>query len=381
RKENPSHIAVCFDPKGGHTFRHEVYPEYKAGRDAQPEDITLSIPYIKRLLQAYHIPAIEADGYEADDIIGTLSRRAEAEGYTTYMMTPDKDYGQLVTNNTFMYRPSLRGQGFEIRGVAQICERYGINRPAQVIDMLALEGDKADNIPGCPGVGEKTASKLISEWDTVENLIAHTSELKGAIQRKIQDNADAIIFSKQLATIKTDVPIDTTIASLRRREPDTTALLALFDELEFKTMAARLKSQNGIKAEQIPPQPKTDTSGMGSLFDIPESVKTDQTPDTNKYQTLHTSDEINGIINQATAIGTVGITVYATGQAAMTADIHGIAIAIGRGDAAYIELPADPDHRSEVESILKPLLTNPAITLVSHDVKRDYLLLKREGIE
>ncbi|MDE6073882.1 MAG: DNA polymerase I, partial [Muribaculaceae bacterium] len=150
RKENPTHIAVCFDPKGGHTFRHEVYPEYKAGRDAQPEDITLSIPYIKRIIEAYNIPIVEMERYEADDIIGTLARRAESEGFTTYMMTPDKDYGQLVTDHTFMYRPSLGGKGFEIRGVKEVCEKYGIDSTSQVIDLLALEGDASDNIPGCP---------------------------------------------------------------------------------------------------------------------------------------------------------------------------------------------------------------------------------------
>lgn len=163
KKEEPGYMAVCFDPAGGHTFRHDAYPDYKAQRDKQPEDITLSIPYIKRILEAYRIPVIEIPGYEADDVIGTLSRRAEAEGFTTYMMTPDKDYGQLVTPKVFMYRPSLRGQGFEIRGPEQVCERYGIDRTSQVIDLLALEGDASDNVPGCPGVGEKTAAKLIKE--------------------------------------------------------------------------------------------------------------------------------------------------------------------------------------------------------------------------
>ncbi|MEE0978373.1 MAG: 5'-3' exonuclease H3TH domain-containing protein, partial [Muribaculaceae bacterium] len=171
RKENPTHMAVCFDPKGGHTFRHEAYPEYKAQRDAQPEDITLSIPYIKRIIEAYRIPIVEMEGYEADDIIGTLSRLAQPEGFDTYMMTPDKDYGQLVTDHVFMYRPALKGQGFEIRGVSEVCGRYGISDPLQVIDLLALEGDTADNIPGCPGVGEKTAAKLIQQFGSVENML------------------------------------------------------------------------------------------------------------------------------------------------------------------------------------------------------------------
>ena len=224
KKENPGYIAACFDPKG-RTFRHEAYPEYKAQREKQPEDITAAIPYIKEILAAYRIPVIEIDGYEADDVIATLSRMAEAEGYLTYMMTPDKDYGQLVTDRVLQYRPSLGGKGFELRGPAQVCERYGIERPAQVIDLLALEGDASDNVPGCPGVGEKTAVKLVGMYGSVEEIIAHAPEIKGAAGRRLADNAEQILFSKFLVTIKTDVPLGSlSIADLQRREPDTDAL-------------------------------------------------------------------------------------------------------------------------------------------------------------
>ena len=195
RKERPSHIAVCFDPPHGQTFRHEAYADYKAQREKQPEDITLSIPYIERILKAMRIPTIERDGYEADDVIGTLAVRAEHEGYTTYMMTPDKDYAQLVTDRILQYRPSLRGEGFEIRGPKEVCEKFGVNSPRQVIDLLALEGDASDNIPGCPGVGEKTAVKLLSEYGSVEDIIAHASGIKGALGRRISENADKIVFS------------------------------------------------------------------------------------------------------------------------------------------------------------------------------------------
>ena len=208
RKENPSHIAVCFDPPHGRTFRHEQFEAYKAQRDKQPEDITLAIPYIKRVLEGYRIPVIEVPGYEADDVIGTLATRAAAKGYDTYMMTPDKDYGQLVAPYIYMYRPALKGEGFEVRDVAKVCERYGIAEPRQVIDLLALEGDASDNIPGCPGVGEKTARKLIDEWGSVENLLENTDKLKGALQRRVIENADQIRMSKWLATICTDAPID-----------------------------------------------------------------------------------------------------------------------------------------------------------------------------
>ncbi len=216
RKENPSHIAVCFDPSGP-TFRHEEFADYKANRDKQPEDITASVPYIKRILEAYRIPVIEVKGYEADDVIGTLAKRAAAEGYDTYMMTPDKDYGQLVDDHIFMYRPALRGEGFEIRDAAKVCERYGIARPSQVIDLLALEGDASDNIPGCPGVGEKTARTLIETWGSVENLLENTDSLKGVLQKKVRENADQIRLSKYLATIKTDVPVDISVSSLERK--------------------------------------------------------------------------------------------------------------------------------------------------------------------
>lgn len=238
RKEKPTHIAVCFDPRGGHTFRHDAYPEYKAQRDKQPEDISIAVPYIKRILEAYNIPVIEVEGYEADDVIGTLSRRAEAEGFETYMMTPDKDYGQLVTDHVRMYRPALKGQGFEIRGPREVCERYGIERPSQVIDLLALEGDVSDNIPGCPGVGEKTAQKLIAEWGDVEGLIANTDKLKGALQKKIIENADKIRFSKFLVTIKTDVPLDITLDELARKPENVGELIDIYRELSSRRLSA-----------------------------------------------------------------------------------------------------------------------------------------------
>ena len=220
-KEQPTHIAVCFDPSGP-TFRHEAFEEYKAQREKQPEDITQSVPWIKRILNAMHIPVVEVDGYEADDVIGTLAQMADKDGYDTYMMTPDKDYGRLVTDRIRMYRPALRGEGFEIRGPGEVCERYGIESPRQIIDLLALEGDVSDNIPGCPGIGEKTASKLIQLYGSVENLIANSAQLTGATRRRVEEHQQQIVFSKFLATIKTDVPLPTDIRpdKLSRTEPD-----------------------------------------------------------------------------------------------------------------------------------------------------------------
>lgn len=234
RKEKPSHIAVCFDPAGP-TFRNEAFEQYKGERASTPEDIKLSVPIIKEIVKAYNIPVVEVEGYEADDVIGTLAKKAEKEGYTTYMMTPDKDFGQLVSPAVLQYKPAYRGQDFEIRGEKEVCERYGIKRTSQVIDLLALMGDKIDNIPGCPGVGEKTAIKLIEEFDSVDNLVLHTEQLKGALKKKVEENKEQILFSKYLATICTDVPVEESIEDLRLRPADRDKLFAIFKELEFKT--------------------------------------------------------------------------------------------------------------------------------------------------
>lgn len=239
RKERPTHLAVCFDPAGP-TFRHEAYDAYKGEREATPEDIKMSVPVIKEIVRAYRIPILEAEGFEADDVIGSMALKASALGYVTYMMTPDKDFGQLVTPTILQYKPAYRGGDFEIRGPQQVCERYGLNSPEQVIDLLALMGDKSDNIPGCPGVGEKTAVKLIGEFGNVENLIASAHTLKGALRKKVEENIGQIEFSKFLATIRTDVPLAESPADLVRRREDTAELKRLFSELEFRTLERRV---------------------------------------------------------------------------------------------------------------------------------------------
>ncbi len=384
RKENPSHIAVCFDPKGG-TFRHEAYPEYKAQREAQPEDISRAVPYIKDIIAAHNIPIIEVPNYEADDVIGTLARRAEAEGYTTYMMTPDKDYAQLVTANTFMYRPALKGNGFEIRGVEQICERYGISRPAQVIDLLALEGDASDNIPGCPGVGEKTAIKLISEWGSVENLLANTDSIKGALQKKILDNAEKIRFSKFLVTIKTDVPVECSIESLVRKEDNVDLLRKIYSELEFKTFISRLDSSATTITAPTSLQPAQDF--MPSLFDSPDeptthaaSADTSFNASIQHYSSTADISTVEAIIASATASSIVGVSIYATGNDAMTAQLTGLALSASEGNATYIPIPTDSGSRIRTIAALQCLFSSHSTTIVSHDVKRDYIILKNNGI-
>lgn len=383
RKENPDYIGVCFDPRGGHTFRHEAYPEYKAQRDKQPEDITLSIPYIKRILDAYHIPAIEVEGYEADDVIGTLARKAEADDFVTYMMTPDKDYGQLISDRVLQYRPSLRGQGFEVRGPEQVCERYGISRPEQVIDLLALEGDASDNVPGCPGVGEKTAAKLIAEWGSVENLLEHTAELKGALKAKVEANTEQIRFSKFLVTIKTDVPVDITPDDLIRREPDVDALRAIYDELEFKTFTARLAAHTGAAPEAEPAQRPAATAPLqGSLFDDDGEVTAEaaQSIEAAPVDVLEEPEAIATFIDRAINAGTIGIAAEIDGDEAMRATLSGLSLATAGGTTAYIVLPGRGDDRARVLESLQKLFGGTA-TLVCHDVKRLMVIARRLGLD
>ncbi len=388
QKENPAYLAVCFDPAHGKTFRHEQYPEYKAGRDKQPEDITLSIPYIKQILEALRIPVVEVQGYEADDVIGTLAKKAGKEGFTTFMMTPDKDYGQLVRPNVLMYRPSLKGQGFEIRGPKEVCEKYGIDATTQVIDLLALEGDASDNVPGCPGVGEKTAIKLIQEFGSVENLLANTDKLKGAIQKKIVENAGLIRKSKELVTICTDAPVEISPEDLLRREPDFDTLRKIFTELEFRSLMAKagispLKSE---AKDDGTSQPKQENS-QPSLFDFqeetPAHVEEFKAPEGNLL-VLESPEEIAAFLAKAIERREIGIYVAADGSEAMTATLQGIALAYipdstdNNPVAIYINLATD--RRSEILSLLEPVFANNRVTIVSGDIKRDMLVLKRVGV-
>ncbi len=357
RKQNPTHIAVCFDPKGK-TFRHEMYDQYKAQREAQPEDIQMSVPIIKEIIAAYNIPMFEVPGYEADDVIGTLARKAAERGFTTYMMTPDKDFGQLVTDRILQYRPSLKGQDFEIRGPQEVCERYGIGSTTQVIDLLALEGDAIDNIPGCPGVGPKTATKLIAEYGSVENMLAHADAIKGALGQKIRDNAQNIRFSKDLATIRTDVPVEVDFDTLRRRPENVTELAALYRRLEFKTFLQRLKVKESDSADEPAPDKKgtarkgnsatADATTQPSLFDFIDSPAPEGNtaapaaldPETTDYAVADTPAEIGALVAEAAAAKTVGIAIYAPGEMAMTAQFRGLAISPAEGKARLDGCPA-----------------------------------------
>ena len=266
KKENPTHIAVVFDPPSGDqkNFRVEQYAEYKANREAMPEDIARSIPYIKAIVEGFNIPALEVAGFEADDVIGTLAKKAARKGYTVYMMTPDKDYGQLVEENIFMYKPARGGGDVEIMGVKEICDKYGIVRPEQVIDILGMMGDAVDNIPGIPGVGEKTAIKFVQQFDSVEGLYENLDKLKGKMKEKVEANKDLAYMSKELATIVLDVPIELNEKNLIRDEPNQERLIEIFTELEFKTMAKRMLG------EEISIVQSDSSSSQLDLFSTPE---------------------------------------------------------------------------------------------------------------
>ena len=250
-KEKPNYLAVAFDPHGP-TFRSDAFPEYKAQREKTPEDIITSVPIIKSILNALRIPVITIDGYEADDVIGTLAKKTKGMDLVTFMLTPDKDYGQLVEDNVKIYRPR-HGGGYEIMGVDEVNAKYGIDSPEKVVELLALMGDSADNFPGCPGVGEKTAAKLINEFGSVENLLNNTSQLKGALKKKVEDHVEDIKMSKFLATIKTDVPVDFNLDEMTLKEPDEQKLSQIFKELEFKTLADKFlnKPQKIVKKANI----------------------------------------------------------------------------------------------------------------------------------
>ncbi len=377
RKEEPTHIAVCFDPPGP-TFRHEMYDDYKAGRDKQPEDITAAIPYIKRILAAMRIPVIEIEGYEADDVIGTLSRRAEAAGFTTYMMTPDKDYGQLITDHVLMYRPSIRGEGFEIRGPQEIEAKYGIQHPKQVIDLLALEGDVSDNIPGCPGIGEKGAVKLINEWGSVENLIAHIADLKGAMQRKVSENREQILFSKELATIRTDVPIpkEITLESFAVEEPDVEALRKVYTELEFRSFLAKLSAQPAPL--NSPPRggayQASQEGMMGSLFDtvpVPPASPLKGGDKNSEMMAVRGCDVLPSPIPK-----TVGISLVTAGTTPMDMELRGVAVAWEQeGEVLVTYLAADDVRFGEV----KALIDSHKHEIVCHDVKTAMIVLRERA--
>ena len=369
RKEKPTHIAVAFDPQGP-TFRSEADASYKAERDSMPEDIRLSLPIIKEIIKAYNIPILEVEGFEADDIIGTMSKRAETEGYTTYMMTPDKDFGQLVSPNVLQYKPSYRGQDFELRGEEEVCARYGIQNTRQVIDLLALMGDKIDNIPGCPGIGEKTAVKLINDFGSVEELLKRTDELKGALKKKVEENKQQILDSYFLATIRTDVPIEITPDELIRKKEDKEKLFAIFKELEFRSLRDRVEKRLNAGSE------RKEGGFTGNLFDFDKEEnnnlpveKPEDLPITTKI--VVDKEELDSLSEKLMGKD-CGLCVLADGENDMEALIAGAAIAVSETEAYYI--PAD---FTEGMALILDVMAREDIRKVTFGAKRDYVLAYR----
>ena len=377
-KEKPTHIGVAFDH--GKTFRHDAFPEYKAQREETPEDIKHSVPLIKQVLEAMRIPILQVDGFEADDIIGTVATRFGADGIDTFMLTPDKDYGQLIGPNVFMYRPR-HGGGYEILGEKEVGEKYGIPTPAQVIDLLALMGDSADNFPGCPGVGEKTAAKLINQFGSIDNMLQHTDEIKGKLREKVENAVEDIKMSKFLATIRTDVPMQLDLDELKVEQPDEAKLRAIFEELEFKTLINKFLNKGESK-------PKTDNNQL-DLFaenttnesDEPknakfESIKTTQ----HEYKLVENEDELRQLCDFFITKEFVSIDTETTSTDAISAELVGLSFSVEEKKAFYVAVPANYEEALKIVQIFKPLYESEKIMKIGQNIKYDYEVLTKYGV-
>lgn len=382
KKENPSHIGIAFDPAGP-TFRHEAFEQYKAQREETPEAIRLSVPIIKEIIQAYRIPILEVPGYEADDVIGTLATEAGRRGIPTYMMTPDKDYGQLVSDCVFMYRPKYGDHEFEVMGVDAVKAKFNIDSPAQVIDMLGLMGDTADNIPGCPGVGEKTAQKLIAQFGSIEQMLEHTDQLKGALKQKIENNREQILFSKFLATIKTDVPVALDMEALKRESPNEEELRRLFEELEFRSLLDRV-----LKVEKkAAPSP---TPVSGDLFGFFAAEDTEDSKNSNlsslesldyDYQLIDTEDEIDDFLQNILTKEIFSLDTETTGTDPIRAELVGMSFSFKENQAFYVPVPANRDEAQKIVNKFKPVFENEKTVKVGQNIKYDMLVLSNYGVE
>ena len=379
-KENPTHIAVAFDPSGP-TFRHEAYAEYKAQREECPEDIKNAVPIIKKILNAWNIKILEDSGYEADDVIGTVALIAGKNGITTYMLTPDKDYGQLVRDNVYMYRPKFGNAGYDVMGVEEVKQKYELSTPLQVIDLLGLMGDASDNIPGCPGVGEKTAIKLIKEFGSIDNLVANTEQLKGAMKKKVEENKEKILFSKFLATIKTDVPMELNLDDLKIQEPNEEELRKIFEELEFKTLIDRVlkktqktqkkaDSQLDLFAEfATKDEESSENSSYTSLKDTPH-----------EYKLIDNENEIRNLFDFLMTFEIVSLDTETTSTNAIEAELVGMSFSVEENKAFYVPLSANREEALRIVNIFKPLYENEKILKVGQNIKYDLEVLANYGV-
>lgn len=374
RKENPDYIAVVFDYPGPN-FRNVLYPEYKANRMKTPEEIKTSVPYIKKVLEGYNIPVIEIDGYEADDVIGTLAKRGEKEGFRVFMMTPDKDYGQLVSDNIVMYKPAKSYNEAEILGKAEILSLYSIQDPVQVVDILALWGDASDNIPGAPGIGEKTAKELILKYQTIENLFDHVHELKGKQRESIEKNRDQIVLSKKLATLETHVPMEINLEKFKRKPLNIPVLKDVFTELEFRTLSNRILTQEKpAVAEQgvlFAADNLTDSSGIHNRKTIHE-VK-------HNYKCIENEEELKSLRNFLMTRDKVCFDTETTSLNTFEAELVGISFSVLDHEAWYIPVPPGRDPCLVILENLRPLFENEAIVKIGQNLKYDIQVLMQYG--
>ena len=386
KRENPTHIAVAFDPKGP-TFRHEAYELYKAQREETPEVIRQSVPIIKDIIEAYNIPILEVPRFEADDVIGTVSKQAEKEGFEVYMMTPDKDYGQLVSEHIFMYRPKFGGD-YEVMGVKEVLNKYSLTSVDQVIDLLGLMGDSSDNIPGCPGVGEKTAQKLLEEYGSIENLLENTDKLKGALQKRVTENAEQIRFSKFLATIKTDVPIQFNAVKCVREKPNETRLTEIYTELEFRTF---INKMTGEEKKSAPAPQKVAAKGpvQSNLFDLfaPEepSVPKYSTLASLKttlhvYKTVDTEEEMAKLGRFLADQDFFAFDTETDGIDPLTAGLVGMSFAVKENEAWYVPVPADKEEAAKIVTHFSPALQNRKSQKIGQNIKFDIIVLRKYGV-
>jgi len=397
-KENPTHIAVCFDlPEP--TERHEIFPEYKANRDATPEAIKLAVPYIHKILEAFDIPAIGVSGFEADDVIGTLAKKAEKEGFTTYMMTPDKDFGQLVSDNIFMFRPGRGGNPPEVWGTEEVCEKFGLANVDQVVDYLGMMGDAVDNIPGLPGVGAKTATKLLAQYGSLEETLAHADEIKGKLGEKIRDNAEQGILSKKLARIITEVPVELESDTLTRSDWNAEALLDIFEELEFRTLGRRLGLTRGGDAEQSD-APKKSTKKVNltsndqmDLFGggAPASEAGDEAPavssrktvstELHMYQLIEHVDEARELAALLAEQSSVAFDTETTSLSVLDAELVGMSFAYEKGKAYYVAVPEQRDKAQEMVDAFAPFWTSQGVEKIGQNIKYDLSVLMNYDVE
>lgn len=378
-KEQPTYMAVAFDH--GKTFRHEAFPAYKAQREETPEDIRASVPIIKDILEAYHIPVLQADGFEADDVIGTLAAAAGRKGIETYMLTPDKDYGQLVGDNVYIYRPR-HGGGYDTLGESEVTQKYGIATTAQVIDLLALMGDSADNFPGCPGVGEKTAAKLITQFGSIDNMLAHTDEIKGKLREKVEGAVDDIRMSRFLATIRTDVPIALDLEKMKMTSPDEERLEKIFQELEFRALTDKIikKVKNTPKNDDL----QLDLFGEFAAESQGEPKNASilglkETP--HDYQLIESEEEARKIRDYFLTKEILSFDTETTSTNAIDAELVGLSFAVEEFKAVYVAVPAEREAAQRMVDIFRPLYEDEHIMKVGQNIKYDYEVLRRYGIE